>query len=139
MQSLTACPDINQQILESMLHLPRYMPGSLSELFDILKCKGVTMARLKRIALFLSAGLEDVSVSELTAARVLSFNKRGAQLLHNAKINDLLFDTSLARIGETVLKIVQNIVRGSYFRYLCTDRKEPHINEYTRKIFIEKE
>ena len=138
-ENLAACNDVNEQIMMSILHLPRYMPGSLSELFDILKAKGVTMARLKRIALFLSAGLEAVSIDELTAARVLSFNKKGAQLLHNAKGSEVIFDTSLARVREIVPKIVQNMIKGSYFRYLCTDRKETVTNEYTRKIIIEKE
>lgn len=134
---LSAVPDINEQLLQSILHLPRYMPGSLDELFELLKSKNVTLARLRRIVLFLSAGLENTDVSELTAARVLALNKRGAQLLHNTRGSDIIFDTSLSRIGEAVPKIVQNIIKGSYFRYLCTDRKEPCINEYTRKIIIQ--
>ena len=136
---LSTCNDINSQILESILRLPRNMPASLSELYERLKCKGVTLARLRRIALFLSAGLENVSADELNAARILAFNKRGTQLLQNARGGKIIFDTSLSRIEQSVPKIVQNINRGAYFRYLCTDKNEHYINEYTRKITIERE
>ena len=136
---LSECPDISTGILESILRLKREMPATLDELFGKLKNKGVTLARLRRIALFLSAGLENVSVDELTAARVLAFNKRGAQLLGNAKGGEVCFDTSLSRIEEAAPKLVQNINKGAYFRYLCTDKSVPYTNEYTRKIIIERE
>ena len=87
----------------------------------------------------MAVGLENVSIDELTGARVLAFNDRGAQLLSAAKGGDILFDTSLARFQSVIPKIVQNVVKASYFRYLCTEREQDPINEYTRKITIEKE
>ncbi|MBR6336590.1 MAG: nucleotidyltransferase family protein [Ruminococcus sp.] len=138
-QTLRKCPDVNTQILESILNMRKNAPADLGEMYILLKCRGVTLARLRRVALFISSGLENADVDELTAARVLAFNERGAKLLSQAKGGDILFDTSLARIGEAVPKIVQNIIKGSYFRYLCTDRSNDPINEYTRKISIERD
>lgn len=138
-QTLKSCPDINTQILESIMKMRKSAPSTLEELYISLKTKGVTLARLRRISVYLSAGLESISPDGLDAARVLAFNKRGTELLAAAKEGSVLFDTSLARIEERVPNIVQNIIKASYFRYLCTDREQDCINEYTRKITIERE
>ncbi len=137
--TLRKCPDINDQLLDSITNMRKNPPADLGEMYVALKCKGVTLARIRRIAAFVAVGLENVSIDELTGARVLAFNDRGAQLLSAAKGGDILFDTSLARFQSVIPKIVQNVVKASYFRYLCTEREQDPINEYTRKITIEKE
>ena len=136
---LRQCSDINTQILESIMKMRKSAPSTLEELYISLKTKGVTLARLRRIAVYVSAGLESMAADDITAARVLAFNERGTELLAKAKGGEVMFDTSLARIEEKMPKIAHNTVKASYFRYLCTDREQDCINEYTRKITIEKE
>ncbi|MBR1664167.1 MAG: nucleotidyltransferase family protein [Ruminococcus sp.] len=134
-EEMLRCPDCSEALADRITALKKKGPRSLDELFTSLKCKGLTLARIRRVILFLSAGLENASADELTAARILAFNSRGREILSGCG-GDVTFDTSLARIERKVPKIVQNINRASYLRYLCTDKSVNYQNEYTKRILM---
>lgn len=138
-EMLRACPDCTINLADRIIKLSREKPVNLEDMLSMLKGRDITLARLRRVVLFIAAGLEDMQLSELNAARVLAFNKKGAELLKKAKDSGVALTPSLAKAAELCPKAARNTERASYFRHLCTAQDTPAPNEYTRRIIIERE
>lgn len=75
---------------------------SLDELFESVKTKRFTMARIRRIILSLLIGITAEDMNNLPPyIRVISFNKKGRKILAAAKGKSLIpFGTSLAKLSR---------------------------------------
>ncbi|WP_124101130.1 nucleotidyltransferase family protein [Ruminococcus sp. Marseille-P6503] len=138
-ESLLELPDVSGEIADRIITVMKQMPLSSDEFFSACKSRNITMARLRRIALYLVLGVKSSDLIDVPYIRILAFNGRGKEILARCKSALLPVDTSLKRLEQTsvyaarVSQLEQNAVRLQYF---CSNRKEPYISDYQRKISL---
>lgn len=135
---LLEVPDVSPQLADRILRVAAQCPKTLDDFYAACKNKSITMARLRRTVLHFVLGVTKDDIRPVPYARILSFNKRGAQLLSKAQPT-IPVDTSLRRLEQTsdhaarVSRLERNTAALQYF---CSDKREPFVSEYSRKITI---
>lgn len=135
--SLLEIPDVSAGIADRITAVMKKMPLTLGEFFTLCKSRNITMARLRRIVLYLALGVKRSDIREVPYIRILAFNGRGREILSGCKNALLPIDTSLKRLEETseyaarVSALEQKAVK---FQYFCGDRLSGYISDYQRKI-----
>lgn len=135
--SLLEIPDVSDGIADRITAVMKKMPLTLGEFFTLCKSRNITMARLRRIVLYLALGVKRSDIREVPYIRILAFNSRGREILSGCRNALLPIGTSLKRLEETsgyaarVSALEQNAVK---FQYFCGDRLSAYISDYQRKI-----
>lgn len=138
-RSLLELPDVSGEIADRIISVMKKMPLSAGEFFSACKSRNITMARLRRIALYLVLGVKKSDLLQVPYIRILAFNSRGKEILVGCKSAILPVDTSLKRLEQTsdyaarVSQLEQNAVRLQYF---CGDRTDAYVSDYQRKISV---
>ncbi len=139
-EALTALPDVSGELADRMLASIKQSPESLEEFFNYCKSRNITLARLRRTVLFLTLGVKKEDIQAVPYARILAFNRRGAEILSKCS-SSFPIDTSLRRLeltsphAQRVSRLERNAVSLQNF---CGSGSKPFTSEYTRKITVSK-
>ncbi len=117
---------------------------SLEELFNSIKTKRYTMARIRRIMLSLLIGIKKDDMKNLPPfSRILAFNERGREILAQAKGKaDIPYGTSIAKLSnmsETAGRFADLEMRASDVYGLSLETVTSAQKEYRAKIMIDME
>ncbi|MDE5937313.1 MAG: nucleotidyltransferase family protein, partial [Ruminococcus sp.] len=118
--------------------------NSLNELFESVKTKCYTMARIKRVILSLLTGVRKTDIAELPPyARVIAFNKRGRDILSvTKKTKKIPVGMSLAKLGRlncTAQRFAELESMATDIYGLALDKIPPAGEDYRAKIVISQE
>ena len=136
---LTELPDVSGEIADRIISVMKQMPITADDFFNACKSRNITMARLRRIGLYLVLGVKKSDILAPPYIRILAFNGMGKEILACCKNPLLPMDTSLRRLEQTsdysgrVSQLEQNAVK---FQYFCGDFTDAYINDYQRKITL---
>lgn len=115
---------------------------SLSELFEAVKTRNVTHARVRRAVLAIALGITAADVQTPPYARVLAANSRGLEILAECKRRAAIpVSTSLAdlsRTSEHALRCAELSEKASRLRFLARKNaaEEVYVSEMSRKALI---
>ena len=85
-EDIEKLPDVNEG-LENRIYASVKNSTTLQELINNIKTKRYTMARIRRIIICALLGItKDIQNIDVPYIRVLGFNKKGAELLKQAKL-----------------------------------------------------
>lgn len=118
--------------------------NSLNELFESVKTKCYTMARIKRVILSLLTGIRKTDIAELPPyARVIAFNKRGRDILSvTKKTKKIPVGMSLAKLGRlncAAQRFAELESMATDIYGLALDKMPPAGEDYRAKIVISQE
>lgn len=118
--------------------------NSLNELFESVKTKCYTMARIRRVILSLMTGIRKTDIAELPPyARVIAFNKRGRDILAvTKKTKKIPVGMSLAKLGRlncTAQRFAELESMATDIYGLALDNVLPAGDDYRKKIVISQE
>lgn len=111
---------------------------SLDELFESVKSKNCTMAKVKRVVLSLLIGISKIQMCLPPYARVLAFNERGKEILAlTKKTKKIPVGTSLAKLGGLDCDahcFAELESRATDIYSLAWDKIRPAKQDYRKKI-----
>ncbi len=130
--------DCSSELADRIIKAMSQCPQNCDEFYSLCKSRNITLARLRRIVMHLVVGAVGSDIALPPFARVLAFNRSGAQVL--AKCGGCLpVDTSLKALESTsdyakrIVKLENNAVS---FQSLCADGDYRPRNEFKRKTVI---
>lgn len=125
--------------LENRLYDASRVAPTLEALYDNVKTKNITHARVRRAVMLASLGAQKSDLCAIPYARVLAMNNRGAEVLALCKKTATIpISASLAelsKLGDTAARFAQLDERSSRLRDLATAERE-HLSEFSRKFEI---
>lgn len=136
--------DVNDNIADRFLKIRQYLTEenlNLEEFMNKIKSKNITLARIRRIILFLTLGVKKEDIRDIPYGRILAFNDRGREILKKSKdVGRLIkYDTSLKKL-ETISEYAQRVSQlernAAIFQDICCCDKQKFTNEYRQKISI---
>lgn len=119
----------------------RRTAGSLKELYDAMKTRNVTHARVRRAVLLAALGASQSDIRPPVYARVLSANRRGLEILAAAKERVAIpISTSLAelaRISPCAKRCAEMTELAARLRWMARRNPgEKYISEYSRRFSV---
>ncbi|MEE1007019.1 MAG: nucleotidyltransferase family protein, partial [Acutalibacteraceae bacterium] len=138
LNELKALPDISEG-LENKLFSAIRVASSLNDLYNRVKVKRYTLARIRRLVLSAFLGLDGTFfMKKPPYVRVLGFNERGKELLkERARASELPVVTRVAEIKklpEPAKKLFEAECRATDLFALALPKPAPCGLEYTAKI-----
>ena len=135
---LKSLPDISEGI-ENKLFSAIRVATSLDDLYNRVKVKRYTLARIRRLALSALIGLDSTFfMKQPPYIRVLGFNKRGMALLKERSVNSAIPVVSrvseIKKLSEPALKLFETECRATDLFALALPTPAPCGLEYTSKI-----
>ena len=130
--------DCSTEIADKIKNAIAEYPKTLDKFFAICKSRNVIMARLRRITMQLVLGAKKSDIAAPPFARVLAFNKKGAEVLAKSG-GKLPVDTSLKALEDSsdyarrIVKLENNAV---LFQNTCANSEYSPLNEYRRFVTI---
>lgn len=126
--------------IETRLYEASRTAGSLSELYDAVKTKNITQARVRRAVMLSALGVTKEDMSEVSYARILAMNEKGAEILAKCKttsqINLSASLASLSQISEKAKRFAELDELSSRLLHFALNEKGEYISEYSRKFEI---
>lgn len=131
-------PDISEGI-ENKLFSAIRVASSTEELYNTVKVKRYTMARIRRLALSLFLRIDDsLFMKQPPYVRILGFNKRGEELLRQcapkSEIPIVTRVSQIERLGDGAKRLFAAECRASDMFGLALPVPRPCGSEYTAKI-----
>ena len=138
LNELKSLPDISEGI-ENKLFSAIRVATSLDDLYNRVKVKRYTLARIRRLALSALIGLDSTFfMKQPPYIRVLGFNERGMTLLKersgNSAIPVVTRVSEIKKLSEPALKLFETECRATDFFALALPTPAPCGLEYTSKI-----
>jgi predicted nucleotidyltransferase len=138
LKELGQLPDISEG-LENKLFSAIRVASSLNDLYNMVKVKRYTLARIRRLVLSAFIGLDSTFFMKPPPyVRVLGFNEQGMKLIkENACISDIPIVTRISEIKNltpTALKLFETECRATDLFSLALPKPAPCGLEYTAKI-----
>ena len=138
LNELKSLPDISEGI-ENKLFSAIRVATSLDDLYNRVKVKRYTLARIRRLALSALIGLDSTFfMKQPPYIRVLGFNKRGMALLKERSVNSAIPVVSrvseIKKLSEPALKLFETECRATDLFALALPTPAPCGLEYTSKI-----
>lgn len=138
LNELKSLPDISEGI-ENKLFSAIRVATSLDDLYNRVKVKRYTLARIRRLALSALIGLDSTFfMKQPPYIRVLGFNKRGMTLLKERSVNSAIPVVSrvseIKKLSEPALKLFETECRATDLFALALPTPAPCGLEYTSKI-----
>ena len=137
-EELKKLPDISEGV-ENKLYSAIRLAENLSELYNIIKVKRYTLARIRRLVMAAFIGMENSFFKKVPPyIRVLGFNKRGETQLkaavNNSVIPIVVRPADIKNSGEDALKVFETECRATDLFSLSLKNPLPCGLEYTAKI-----
>lgn len=110
--------------------------GDFAEQF---KHKAITLARVRRIIMYLALDVTARDFFDVPYGRILAFNERGKEIFSACKNSSMEYGTSLAnleKLSSRAARISQLERNAVSLQQLCVKGKPDFKNEYTRKIVL---
>ena len=138
LNELKSLPDISEGI-ENKLFSAIRVATSLNDLYNRVKVKRYTLARIRRLALSALIGLDSTFfMKQPPYIRVLGFNKRGMALLKERSAGSAIPVVSrvseIKKLSEPALKLFETECRATDLFALALPTPAPCGLEYTSKI-----
>ena len=138
LNELKSLPDISEGI-ENKLFSAIRVATSLDDLYNRVKVKRYTLARIRRLALSALIGLDSTFfMKQPPYIRVLGFNERGMTLLKERSVNSAIPVVSrvseIKKLSEPALKLFETECRATDLFALALPTPAPCGLEYTSKI-----
>ena len=116
--------------------LKSFTPVTLDELYDALKTKNITHARIRRVILNGILGIKSTDLLISPYARILAADDKGMELLSTVKQKGSIAVShslsKLSEMGEGEKRLAQLDVLSSQFQKMCGDGDYP--NEFSVKF-----
>ncbi len=113
---------------------------SLNELYERVKTKNITHARVRRAVMLAALGVKKEDMSLVPYARVLAMNERGAEILAKCKQTlQIAISASLASLSQTsddAKRLAQLDELSSRLLHLALNEKGEYVSEFSRKFEI---
>ena len=125
---------------ESRLFEASRTASTLTELYDRVKTKNVTHARVRRAVMLASLGITEKDMQSVPYARILAMNTRGAEVLSVSKATTKIAVSAslaaLSQISKEAERIVQLDELSSRLLHLALNQKGGHVSEFSKKFEI---
>lgn len=138
-EELAAVPDCPDGLASRIsLYLEKNLPKSLSELYDGVKTKNMTHARVRRVVLYSLLGIRKSDFSLSVYGRVLAANKRGTEILAASKgaasmpVSHSL--SKLKKLGGDYGRLAELDVISTGFQKLCAEKDVHFTPEFSVKF-----
>ncbi len=127
--------------IESRLYEASRSCATLNELYDKVKAKNITHARVRRAIMLAALGVTKQDLAgELPYARILAMNDRGTEILSACKATtDIALSASLAslsQISEKAKRFAALDELSSRLLHLALNEKTDFVSEYSKKFGI---
>ena len=142
-QALAQLPDMTDNLKNRLLGIlreQRHELTSIEKLYQLVKSKNFTLARIRRTLLHLTLGVKQDGFTDIPYGRILALNERGREILSQAKDKKTLeYSASLAKLScltpqaKTVAEL--ELAAGTLMQ-LCSEGSFSPMNDYTRSVRI---
>ena len=126
--------------IESRLFEASRSASSLAELYDKVKTKNITHARIRRAVMLSALGVKKEDMLGLPYARILAMNEKGTEILSRCKsTTNIAISASLAslsQISDSAARTAYLDELSSRLLHLALNEKGEYISEYSRKFEI---
>lgn len=139
LEELLQIPDCTKELgVRIYKLLQNETPKTLAELYDKLKSKNITHARIRRVVLYSILGVKASDFEISPYARVLACDQKGVEILRKAKTTSkILVSNSLSKLSqrdEGAKRLAQLDVISSDLQKMCGDLKKNYPNEFGIKF-----
>ena len=113
--------------------------NSAEDFAALFKHKAVTLARVRRMILYLALGVTSHDFFEVPYGRILALNERGREIFASCRESTLKYGTSLAsleKISPRAARISELERNAAAFQQMCVKGRVDLKSEYTRKIVL---
>ncbi|MBQ8968002.1 nucleotidyltransferase family protein [Ruminococcus sp.] len=113
--------------------------NSASDFAELFKHKAITLARVRRIMIYLAIGVTSHDLFDVPYGRVLALNERGREIFAACKNAPMDYGTSLAnleKLSSRAARISELERNAVTLQQLCVKGSPNFISEYTRKIVL---
>lgn len=136
---LAEIPDCTKELAVRISeYLRSETPATLTQLYDALKTKNVTHARIRRVILYAILGIEKSDFQIKPYARVLCADDKGMKILSQVKKKGNIESShSLARLSESgdgEKRLSQLDVLSSQLQKMCSKSGREYPNEFSVKF-----
>lgn len=136
--ALESLPDLSEGV-ENKLFTQIKLANSLEDLYNGMKVKRYTLARIRRLVLSAFLGLDNsMFLKTVPYLRVLGFNKTGEEIIKknakNSKIPVIMRVSEIDNLGEDAKKVFQAECRATDLYALSLKRPFECSLEYTRTL-----
>lgn len=126
--------------LETRLFEASRTSSSLSEIYEKVKTKNITHARVRRAVMLSALGVKKDDMLSVPYSRVLAMNERGAEILSRCKETaNIAVSASLAslsQISEKAARFAWLDELSSRLLHLALNEKSEYVSEFSRKFEI---
>lgn len=140
-EKLRTLPDISEGLEHRILAAATISPG-VQEVMEHVKTKRYTMAKLRRIMVYLLLGItKEMQSMEVPYLRVLGFNETGKKILTLAKVNSdipiiVKPSDSMKTLDENARKILEKDILATDIRELGLKAKGKAGRDYTNGLVV---
>lgn len=124
--------------LESRLFEASRTSSSLNEIYDKVKTKNITHARVRRAVMLSALGVKKEDMLSVPYSRVLAMNERGAEILSRCKTTASIAVSaslaSLSQISEKAARFAQLDELSSRLLHLALNEKSEYVSEFSKKF-----
>lgn len=138
-EEIAEIPDCTKELAVRISdYLKTNTPATLDELYDALKTKNITHARIRRVILYTALGIKNSDFRLAPYARVLGADDKGMEILGEVKKRgEIAVSHSLARLcetGEDAKRLAQLDVISSQLQKMCSKTGNNYPNEFSVKF-----
>ena len=112
---------------------------SSSDFAEQFKHKAITLARVRRMIMYLALGVTSHDLFDVPYGRILALNDRGREILSAGGEHSIPFGTSLAELEKASSRAarISELERNAVtLQQMCVKGRPDFKNEYTRKIVL---
>ena len=137
---LSRLPDMSSNLVRRFINIretKRELINSTEDFAELFKHKSITLARVRRIIMYLALGVTSRDFFDVPYGRILAFNERGKEIFSVCKNGSMEYGTSLAnleKLSSRAARISELERNAVSLQQLCVKGKPDFKNEYTRKI-----
>ena len=125
---------------ESRLFEASRNAATLNELYDRVKTKNITHARVRRAVMLASLGITKKDMQSVPYARILAMNTRGAEVLSVSKATTKIAVSAslaaLSQISKEAERMAQLDELSSRLLHLALNPKGEYVSEFSKKFEI---
>lgn len=137
---LSRLPDMSSSLVRRFINIRETkceLIRSTDDLAEQFKHKAITLARVRRIIMYLALDVTSRDFFDVPYGRILAFNERGKEIFSACRNGTMEYGTSLAnleKLSSRAARISQLERNAVSLQQLCINGKPDFKNEYTRKI-----
>lgn len=112
---------------------------SVSDLAEQFKHKAITLARVRRMIMYLALGVTSHDFFDVPYGRILALNDKGREIFSACRGMTMKYSTSLAeleKLSPRAARISELERNAAAFQQMCVSGRPEFVSEYTRKIVL---